>query len=51
MDRIATYSEIIQRVIQEVADYIPAEEGIRVEAILDEVHGHFELLTMGWQNQ
>ena len=51
MDRIETYREIIKGVIRSVADFLPAEEGVRIETIFDDAHGHYELLSIGWSNQ
>jgi ketopantoate reductase len=51
MDRIDTYRTIIKRVIQEVADFAPTEEGVRKEIILDDANGHYQLLEVGWKNR
>ena len=51
MDRIANYREIVKRVIREVADYVPVQEGIRTEMILDDENGHYQLLEVGWKNK
>ena len=51
MERIETYREIIKGVIRSVADFLPAEEGVRIETIFDDADGHYELLSIGWSNQ
>ena len=51
MDRIETYREIIKGVIRSVADFLPTEEGVRIETIFDDADGHYELLSIGWSNQ
>jgi ketopantoate reductase len=51
MDRIEEYREIVKRVIQEVADYAPPEEGIRREIVLDDANGHYQLSEVGWKNR
>lgn len=51
MDRIETYRNIIKRIIQEVADFAPAEEGIRTEIVFDDINGHYQLLKVGWKNR
>ncbi|MCW3094505.1 MAG: hypothetical protein JWL77_123 [Chthonomonadaceae bacterium] len=51
MDRIETYREIIKGVIRSVADFLPVEEGVRIETIFDDADGHYELLSIGWSNQ
>ena len=47
---IETYRAIIRRVMREIRDYIPDEEGIRYELILDDASGHYELMRSGWFN-
>jgi hypothetical protein len=51
MDRIETYREIVKQVIRSTADYLPVEDRVRCETILDDVDGHYELLSIGWSNQ
>ena len=50
MDRIEEYREIIKRVIREVADYAPAEKGVRKELIFDDEGGHYHLFQVGWRD-
>ena len=51
MDRVEEYVQIVKRVIQEVADYVPEEEGVRKEIIFDDASGHYQLLQTGWKNR
>lgn len=51
MDRINEYIQIIRRVLQEVADYVPNEEGVRKKIIVDDLNGHYQLLQTGWKNR
>lgn len=51
MDRIEEYRQIVRRVIQEVVDYIPEEEDVRVEVIFDDAQGHYELREQGWRHR
>ena len=51
MDRIETYRDIIKQVIRSVAEFLPSEEGVRIETVLDDADGHYELLRIGWSNQ
>lgn len=48
MDTLEKYREIIKRVIREVAEYAPEQEGLRKEMILDDTSGHYQLLEVGW---
>jgi hypothetical protein len=51
MDRVNDYGSIIKRLIDAYADTFPEEEGIKVERIYDDLHGHYELLNIGWENK
>lgn len=51
MDTIENYRAIVKRVIQAVADYIPEQEGIRKEVIIDDQNGHYQILEIGWKNK
>ena len=50
MDRIEIYREIIKKAMRELADFIPEEEGIRTEVLLDDANGHYQVLQVGWKN-
>ena len=50
MDRIENYRAIARRILGEVADYTPEEEGMRNEMICDDALGHYQLLRVGWKN-
>ena len=49
MDRIELYRKIIKDLLEEYAQYPPANGDIEVEAILDEVRDRYLLLGQGWE--
>ena len=51
MDRIEAYRQIVKCILKEVADFAPTEPGIRMEMIIDDVKGHYQLLEVGWKNR
>lgn len=51
MDRIEAYRAAVKRVLQELADFIPDETGIRKEMICDDERGHYQLMQIGWDNK
>jgi hypothetical protein len=51
MDRVATYRDIVKRVLKELREYVPEEEGVRYEMICDDENQHYQLLRIGWQNK
>ena len=50
MDTVSQYRASIKKVFQDLLDYIPSEEGIRHEVILDDEHGHYQLMRIGWHH-
>ena len=48
MDRIATYREIVKRIINEYAALKPSYGDIEVETIFDESRDHYEMIYTGW---
>ena len=48
MDRVATYREIVKRIIREYAALKPSYGEVAVETILDESCDHYELIYAGW---
>jgi len=51
LDRIETYRDIIKRVMSDLVDYIPVEEGIRTELLLDDLDGHYQVMQIGWKDR
>ena len=51
MDRIAGYRDIVKRIIREVSNYAPAQEGVRTEIVLDDEIGHYQVSEVGWKNR
>ena len=49
MDRTEHFRELIKKSLQEIYEYLPEEEGIRNELILDDINHHYELLQIGWE--
>jgi len=48
MDRLATYREIVKRLITEYVTWKPSYGDIEVETIFDESQDHYELVYAGW---
>ena len=51
MDRIETYRAGIKKAMRSLVDYIPVEDGIRTELLLDDVNGHYQVLQIGWKDR
>ncbi|MCU0549125.1 MAG: XisI protein [Leptolyngbya sp. Prado105] len=45
------YRQIIEKTLQDYADFMGKEEGIQQELIFDHDRDHYLLLETGWQNQ
>src|SRR5438067_7217981 len=48
MDRLEHYREIVQKVIEQYAQYKPSNGQIDTEAIIDRDRDHYEVLHVGW---
>lgn len=49
MDKLEKYQNIIIQLLTEYADYYGGENNsVRVEAITDITHNHYQLLRLGW---
>jgi hypothetical protein len=48
MAEVATYAEIVKRIIREYAAIKLACDDIVVEAIFDDAQGHYEMVYSGW---
>jgi XisI protein len=48
MATVASYPEIVKRVIREHATHQPSVGNVRVETIFDDAQGHYELMYAGW---
>jgi hypothetical protein len=47
-DKNRRYADIVKRIVVEYASIRPAVGDIRIETIIDEDLGHFELMYSGW---
>lgn len=48
MDTTAHYRGIVKEVVLHYAQFRPSHGNIRVDAIIDEVHDRYALMTAGW---
>ncbi|HSK03408.1 MAG TPA: XisI protein [Kofleriaceae bacterium] len=48
MAAIASYADILKRIIREYAEIKPSYGDVQVEAIFDDAQGHYELMYAGW---
>jgi hypothetical protein len=48
MDRLALYRQYIQDILTEYSQYKPAYGEVELELIVDTVHDHYHLLSVGW---
>jgi len=51
MAEVASYADIIKRIIREYAALKPSIGEVEVEAIFDDQSGHYELMYAGWHNR
>jgi hypothetical protein len=48
MDEVASYREIIKKLIRYYATFTPARGDVQIETIFDESNDHYELMYAGW---
>ena len=48
MDRVAEYRRIAANLVKEYASYTPYNGQIIPEAVIDDEHGHYEVVHVGW---
>lgn len=48
MDKLAQYRTIIKTILEEQAQYKPAHGEIEPMVVFDEMHGHYQLIFLGW---
>ena len=48
MATVASYPEIVKRIIREYAAFKPSYGDVQVETIFDDAQGHYELTYAGW---
>jgi hypothetical protein len=48
MDKLEQYRNIVCRLIEEYASYIPSYADVRTEAIVDRQRDHYEVMAVGW---
>ena len=48
MDTLTRYRHHIQEILEEYSAYRPSYGEVEVEQIIDPVHDHYQLMTVGW---
>ena len=51
MDTLTYYRHHIQRLLDEYGTYKPSYGEVEVEQIVDLIHDHYQLMTVGWNGQ
>ncbi|NNJ13478.1 XisI protein [Chloroflexales bacterium ZM16-3] len=48
MDKLAQYRTYIEQILREYSAYKPSYGEVEVEIVIDHLHDHYQLLTVGW---
>jgi hypothetical protein len=51
MDKLTTYRQCIQQILQQYQHYAVSQDEIETEVITDTEHDHYQLVHIGWQNK
>jgi ketopantoate reductase len=49
-DKEEQYKAFVREAIQEIAAELPPDPMIRVEVTLDDEHGHYQIMEVGWDD-
>lgn len=50
METIKTYSDAIQQILTEYAEYMSTDDLLQVETLFDTKRHHYQIVVLGWQN-
>ncbi len=51
MDKLENYGKIIRKLLIRYAEYKPSYGEVEIETIFDQENDHYQLLSIGWNNQ
>jgi hypothetical protein len=51
MDKLETYRNIIQQLLEEYAQFGSGDEAVEIQLLADTVRDHYQLMHIGWQNE
>jgi hypothetical protein len=51
MDKLSTYRDCIQHILQQYQEYTASQDEVETEVITDTEHDHYQLVHVGWQNK
>jgi hypothetical protein len=51
MDKLVSYRQYIRQLLEEYRQHTPSYGDIQLEAIVDPVQDHYQLMSIGWHNQ
>ncbi len=51
MDKLISYRNCIQQILQQYQNYGVSQDGIETEVISDTEHDHYQLVHVGWHNK
>jgi hypothetical protein len=51
MDPLASYRDIVKRILREYAHWKPTYGEVEVETVFNDEQGHYEMLYMGWEGR
>jgi hypothetical protein len=48
MDKIEKYKKAAREIVEEIYRMIPQEDGVETQLVIDDVHRHYILFSVGW---
>lgn len=50
MDKLETYRTIIQKLLQDYAQFGNTDDAVEIQVLADTTRDHYQLMHVGWQN-
>ena len=50
MDKLTSHKNVAKAIIQEIRQMIPNQDDLEIQVITDDIHGHYLLKMVGWEN-
>lgn len=49
MDKVKKYKAIVKKLVEYIASISPSDEKVETQLIIDDLHGHYLLYSVGWE--
>ena len=50
MDSLSSFFRVIEKVLQDYADFLGSDDQVQIECVFDREQGHYLLVEVGWED-